>query len=211
MHTVVQSPPERSLQQRMEALANANDVRTKRAALKRDLKAGRASIIDAIAEPPDYLMGAKVVEIILAVPKYGRVKTGEMLTLARISPTKTIGGLTPGRRSELVELLRGARVAHRPLAVRPIPAAIDAPAPPPPLLGEPTRFQRGVLALAVLDFGEVNRRNAFAAATALRTNPGAITRACDDLKLLGLMDATGRPTDDGRARCSVFPAATAAA
>ena len=33
--------PERSLVQRMEALQRANDIRSRRAQLKRDLKAGR--------------------------------------------------------------------------------------------------------------------------------------------------------------------------
>ena len=33
--------PERSLAQRMDALKRANDIRTRRAQLKRDLKAGR--------------------------------------------------------------------------------------------------------------------------------------------------------------------------
>ena len=36
--------PARSLDQRMEALQRANDVRVRRAQLKRDLKAGRESI-----------------------------------------------------------------------------------------------------------------------------------------------------------------------
>ena len=44
--------PERSLVQRMEALQRANEIRTKRAALKRDLKAGRVSIHDLLLESP---------------------------------------------------------------------------------------------------------------------------------------------------------------
>ena len=40
--------PERSLVQRMEALERANQIRTRRAQLKRDLKAGRASIHDLL-------------------------------------------------------------------------------------------------------------------------------------------------------------------
>ena len=47
--------PERSLVQRMEALQRANEIRTKRATLKRDLKAGRASIHDLLLEPPEYV------------------------------------------------------------------------------------------------------------------------------------------------------------
>ena len=36
--------PERSLNQRMDALKRANEIRTQRARLKRDLKAGRTKI-----------------------------------------------------------------------------------------------------------------------------------------------------------------------
>jgi hypothetical protein len=98
--------PERSLVQRMEALQRANEIRTKRAALKRDLKAGRASIHALLLEPPDYVETAKVFDMLLAVPKYGRVKVNKVLQLCRISPSKTIGGLSPRQRTELVSMLR---------------------------------------------------------------------------------------------------------
>src|SRR6187401_1818308 len=98
--------PERSLVQRMEALERANRIRTQRAQLKRDLKAGRASIHDLLLEPPEYLETAKVFDMLLAVPKYGRVKANKVLQQCRISPSKTIGGLSERQRSELVSLLR---------------------------------------------------------------------------------------------------------
>ncbi len=94
--------PERSLTQRMEALARANDVRTQRAQLKRDLKAGRRRIDGLLGEPPAYLETAKVFDLLLAVPKYGRVKVNRILTQCRISPSKTIGGLSERQRTELV-------------------------------------------------------------------------------------------------------------
>ena len=43
--------PERSLGQRMEALQRANDIRSRRAQLKRDLKAGRQPIHELLLEP----------------------------------------------------------------------------------------------------------------------------------------------------------------
>ena len=98
--------PERSLNQRMDALARANDIRTARAQLKRDLKAGRMTIQDLLAHPPDYVETAKVFDMLLAVPKYGRVKVNKILTTCRISPSKTIGGLSERQRTELVTLLR---------------------------------------------------------------------------------------------------------
>ena len=98
--------PERSLTQRMEALKRANDVRTARAKLKRDLKGGRTNIHGLLLDPPEYLLTAKVFDLLLAVPKYGRVKVNRILTQCRISPSKTIGGLSQRQRNELVSYLR---------------------------------------------------------------------------------------------------------
>ena len=98
--------PERSLLQRMEALQRANHIRTRRARLKRDLKAGRQPIHELLLEPPDYLETAKVFDLLLAVPKYGRVKVNKILAQCRISPSKTIGGLSERQRGELVEFMR---------------------------------------------------------------------------------------------------------
>jgi hypothetical protein len=98
--------PERSLNQRMDALARANRIRTERARLKRDLKAGRLSIHTLLLNPPEYVETAKVFDMMLAVPKYGRVKVNKLLAHCRIAPSKTIGGLSERQRSELVSLLR---------------------------------------------------------------------------------------------------------
>ena len=98
--------PERSLTQRMEALKRANEIRTRRATLKRDLKAGRQKIQPLLLEPPEYLETAKVFDLLLAVPKYGRVKVNRILTHCRISPSKTLGGLSERQRNELVSYLR---------------------------------------------------------------------------------------------------------
>jgi hypothetical protein len=98
--------PERSLNQRMDALARANQIRVKRAQLKRDLKSGRLSIHTLLLKPPEYVETAKVFDMLLAVPKYGRVKVNKILAHCRISPSKTIGGLSERQRSELVSLLR---------------------------------------------------------------------------------------------------------
>jgi hypothetical protein len=98
--------PERSLNQRMDALARANQIRIKRAQLKRDLKSGRLSIHTLLLEPPEYVETAKVFDMLLAVPKYGRVKVNKILAHCRIAPSKTIGGLSERQRSELTSLLR---------------------------------------------------------------------------------------------------------
>lgn len=103
MHT---QAPERSLDQRMDALRRANEIRSRRAQLKKDLKAGRASITSIIAEPPEFVLTAKVFDMLMAVPKYGKVKATRFLNHCRISQGKTIGGLSDRQRAELLELLR---------------------------------------------------------------------------------------------------------
>ena len=98
--------PERTREQRMKALNRANEIRSARAQLKRDLKAGKARIETLLLDPPEYVLSAKVFDMILAVPKYGRVKANKILGQCRISPSKTIGGLSERQRAELVQFLR---------------------------------------------------------------------------------------------------------
>ena len=98
--------PERTHSQRMKALNRANEIRTKRAQLKRDLKAGKVKVEKLLLDPPDWVLSAKAFDMILAVPKYGRVKANKILTQCRNSPSKTIGGLSERQRAELVGMLR---------------------------------------------------------------------------------------------------------
>ena len=90
----------------MKALRRANEIRTRRAQLKRDLKAGKVKVEALLLDPPEWVMSAKVFDMILAVPKYGRVKANKILNVCRISPSKTIGGLSERQRAELVHMLR---------------------------------------------------------------------------------------------------------
>ena len=96
--------PIRSLDQRMDALKRANDVRVRRAKLKKDLKDGSVRIEQILRNPPDYVSTAKVIDILMAVPKFGRVKAARFLNTCRISQSKTVGGLSDRQRQELIGL-----------------------------------------------------------------------------------------------------------
>ena len=96
--------PTRSLDQRMEALQRANDIRVRRAQLKKDLKLGRALIEEVLGHPPEYVLTAKVFDMLMAVPKFGRVKAARFLNQCRISQSKTVGGLSDRQRAELIGL-----------------------------------------------------------------------------------------------------------
>ena len=96
--------PKRSLDQRMDALQRANDIRVRRAKLKKDLKLGRVMIEEILQDPPEYVQTAKVFDMLMAVPKFGRVKAARFLNQCRISQSKTVGGLSDRQRAELVGL-----------------------------------------------------------------------------------------------------------
>lgn len=98
--------PERSLQQRMDALENANEIRSYRANLKREIKAGRVSIVSLLVEPPEEIETMKIFDLLLVVPKMGRVKVNKLLMQCRISPSKTVGGMSERQRDEVVTMLR---------------------------------------------------------------------------------------------------------
>lgn len=98
--------PDRSLNQRMDALKRANEIRSARAQLKRDIKAGRVQIHGLILDPPEWLATAHLFDFLMEVPKYGRVKVNRIINQCRISPSKTIGGLSERQRTEVVSYLR---------------------------------------------------------------------------------------------------------
>lgn len=62
-------------------------------------------ITGIIADPPDYLLTAKVLDIIMAAPKFGRVKANRIMDRCRVSPSKTVGGLSERQRRELIAAL----------------------------------------------------------------------------------------------------------
>lgn len=98
--------PTRTLEQRLEALRRANEIRSKRARLKKDLKQGNIKIDQLLADPPEYIKTAKVIDVLLAVPNCGKVKSAKVLNHCRISPNKTVSGLSDRQRGELVAFFR---------------------------------------------------------------------------------------------------------
>lgn len=97
--------PERSLLQRRRALLVANEVRAFRAQLKIDLKAGRKQVSDLLLEPPEKIETMKLFDLLVAAPKYGRVKVNKLLNTCRISPSKTVGGMSQRQRTEIIHRL----------------------------------------------------------------------------------------------------------
>ena len=105
MATTIETP-RRSYEQRMRALEKGNRHRSYRKVLKAEVKRGERSVLDVLAGPPPEVATMKVFELLLAVPKWGRVKVNKTLSRAQVSPSKTVGGLSERQRHELVGLMR---------------------------------------------------------------------------------------------------------
>jgi hypothetical protein len=99
--------PERTYRQRRDALEEGNRIRSLRAQFKRDVKDGKRSVRALLLadECPEDFATMRVVEMILPLPKVGRVKVRKILEKARISPSKTLGGMTVRQRTELASWL----------------------------------------------------------------------------------------------------------
>ena len=184
--TLAQPTPARSIAQRMDALHRANEIRLARAELKRDLKAGRQNILDVLLEPPAYLLTAKIYDVLLAAPKFGRVKVTQALNLCRISPAKTVGGLSTRQRHELLVRL-GAPLSRAP---RPLPRYERDRA-------QLTELQASVLR-AAFQYGNAGLAYIDDIARSLGVPVSGVSRARNRLRVLGLLDEFGQPTERGR-------------
>lgn len=101
------SPPHRSIEQRRDALRRANEIRVKRAEVKRTVKHRKdpAPLVEQLEDPSEHFETMKVFDLLLSLPKVGRVKANKILRQAAVSPSKTVGGLSERQRDALMSLL----------------------------------------------------------------------------------------------------------
>jgi hypothetical protein len=93
-------------EQRRRALQQANQIRSERARLKKDLATGEVGLTEILARPPACVRTARVRDLLVALPKIGSIKAGRILTRCGIADSKTLGGLTDRQRAELTSLFR---------------------------------------------------------------------------------------------------------
>jgi hypothetical protein len=91
--------------QRMQGLARANEIRERRAQLKKDLKAGRVLLAGALLSKEDWLQTMRVGEILLAVPGVGQKKVARAMSGCLLNHSVRLGTLTAERRRELLKAL----------------------------------------------------------------------------------------------------------
>jgi hypothetical protein len=89
----------------MEALARANEVRLARAALKRDVSAGRRSVVDVVSDSPWESESMTLSELLCSQRRWGRARSRKLLASAALGEGKKVGTLTERQRRILVSAL----------------------------------------------------------------------------------------------------------
>ena len=87
--------------QPLVALTEANRVRVERARLKRDVKAGRVSIAQALQA--DCALSMRVLDLLRAQRFYGPVRCRKLLRRAGVPEHARVAGLTARQRAALLE------------------------------------------------------------------------------------------------------------
>ena len=106
MHSPRMVAPSRD-DQRRAALAQANAVRTARAALRRAVHDGSCRAADVVAEPPPEARSMSVGELLAAQHRWGDARAARTLRRVPVPETKVLAALTPRQRAALVALLGG--------------------------------------------------------------------------------------------------------
>jgi hypothetical protein len=88
--------------QHMQALALANEIRFKRADVKRAIRGGSLTIREVFEDPADYLATMPLDSLLRAVRGLGMRKIIRICNAAKVAPAREIGKLTVRQRAELL-------------------------------------------------------------------------------------------------------------
>lgn len=96
--------PKLSLDEKKKALKKAQEVRSKRAKIRQNLKNGKTTIREVLANINDDVVAKmRVVYLLESLPRIGKVKTKKIMTDIGIDETRRIQGLGNRQKQALIE------------------------------------------------------------------------------------------------------------
>lgn len=98
----------------VEPLRQANEIRLKRAELKRQLRAGKVPFDQILFSPPEWLEDAPIGEMMRALRGIGRTKVGKALAYTHLSWTRTFAGTPLAQRKRLDDYMRERHPSYYP-------------------------------------------------------------------------------------------------
>ncbi len=98
-------PPVLTPEQRTAALLKAKESRTRRSALKLDVKSQKISVSEVLdlSARDGAIAKMRVIELIESIPGVGKVRAQSLITKLGISSSRRIGGLGPHQRRSLIK------------------------------------------------------------------------------------------------------------
>jgi hypothetical protein len=92
-------------QSRLRALSRATEVRTGRAQLRRDIRAGKLTVSDILGDIPNEAATMQVVELLMFQRGWGRVRSRKLLKNVPVAENKALCTLTQRQLDLIVSLL----------------------------------------------------------------------------------------------------------
>lgn len=93
-------------EQATKALEKANDIRTKRAQLRREIAAGELWLPTLLESPPPWLLTESVSRLLVSIRGLGLTKVRRVMGAAKVGPYRQVGDLTKREREALLASLR---------------------------------------------------------------------------------------------------------
>lgn len=98
--------PKLSLDEKREALKKAQEVRSSRAKIRQNLKNGKTTIREVLANiNDDVIAKMRVVYLLESLPRIGKIKTRKIMSDIGIDETRRIQGLGNRQKQALIERL----------------------------------------------------------------------------------------------------------
>jgi len=102
--------PARGIDQRHQALELANEIRYRRAEMKRNMRHLGAHLaafaaVHIVASPPRWAETMKLRNLLVALPGVGDARADRVLVQLQVSPRKTLAGLSPRQRGAVAQWL----------------------------------------------------------------------------------------------------------
>jgi len=96
-------------EQRIAASAKAVEIRTKRAAVRRQLKESKVSFAEvlSVADSDDVVSGMRVVTILESLPGIGKIKASSLMESCDIAMSRRMKGLGSSQAQKLKSALNG--------------------------------------------------------------------------------------------------------
>lgn len=101
--------PVLTMQEKMDALKKANELRFEMAEIRKDLKARRYTAYELINRGGETVERMRIIYLLESMPAVGRTKAERIMSELGVGPTKRVQGLGVHQRKALLEYLRNRR------------------------------------------------------------------------------------------------------